>query len=97
MACGFKTGGRDFVRGYDPRRQLNRGPANDTSKRRRDIINYYVREMPDELLDVLEARGLIPQLVERYNTRERCNRPQGGGWPWRKSRRAADSTRAGRR
>jgi hypothetical protein len=56
------------------------------SKLRRDLINHYVEHCADALLDVLEARGLIPQLVERYRTRERCIRPQGGGHPWRAAR-----------
>ncbi len=73
--------------GYDPRRHVRRGPLDTWRKKlRSDIIQYYVREMPDALLDVLEARGHIPALVERYNTRERCIRPQGGGWPWRAAR-----------
>jgi hypothetical protein len=86
MAWGFKTGERDFVQGYDPRRQLRRGPSKDNSKLRRDLINHYVEHCIDALLDELEARGHISALVERYKTRERCNRPQGGGWPWRKAR-----------
>jgi 5-methyltetrahydropteroyltriglutamate--homocysteine methyltransferase len=39
----------------------------------------------DALLDVLEARGYIPQLVERYKTRERRD-PRLGGPRWRRAR-----------
>jgi len=106
MAWGFKSGGRDFAVGYDPRRKTDHGVTQSRSKTRRDLINYYVAHCADALLDVLEMRGLIPQLVERYNTRERCIRPQGGGSRWRaarpRNRRATHderdaTTRTGRR
>jgi hypothetical protein len=41
--------------------------------------------MPDALLDVLEARGKIPALVERYKTRVRRD-PRLGGPRWRRAR-----------
>jgi len=85
MAVGKKFGGRDFVKGYDPRRKPFRGPTRSAWKARRDIINYYVEHCADALLDVLERRGLIPQLIARYNTRV----PQGGRWPWKPRRRSS--------
>ncbi len=79
--------------------RVRRGPLDTWRKKQRgELINRYVEHCADALLDVLEARGLIRQLVERYRTRERCIRPQGGGYPWLKARRAmvADSARAPR-
>lgn len=84
MAIGRFTGGRPFSVGFDERRQLHRGPSKETLKLRRDLINDAVRRMPDVLLDVLEARGLIAQLVERYNTRVERDRSHGGP-RWRRA------------
>jgi hypothetical protein len=85
LASGFKSGGRDFKVGYDPRRQYHRGPSKDMTKLRRDLFNYYVAHMPDEVLDLLEARGLIGALVQRYETRTRRD-PQLGGPKWARGR-----------
>ncbi len=50
-----------------------------------DLLNYYADRLPDALLDVLELRGLVPGLVERYNTRVRRD-PRLGGPRWRRAR-----------
>jgi hypothetical protein len=84
MAWGRKTGGRDFACGYGPRRQLHRGASKEVHKLRRDLINYYADHCADALLDVLERRGLIPELVERYSTRERRD-PRLGGPRWKRA------------
>jgi hypothetical protein len=81
MTWGYKTGGRDFVKGFDPRRQYHRGPTSDRTKLRSELINHYALNLPDALLDVLESRGLIPGLVERYRTRKRRD-PSLGGPRW---------------
>jgi hypothetical protein len=84
MALGKKTGGKNLVMGFDPRRHVRCGPVDFRQRKlRRDLFEHYVHYMPDELLDVLEARGHIPALIERYFTRVLCLRPQGGGRRWR--------------
>jgi hypothetical protein len=45
---------------------------------RRERINYYCTFMPDELLDVIEARGFIPQLVVTRRANDATRVSAGG-------------------
>ena len=65
VAWGFKSGGKDFVLGFDPRRHMD-GPRNQDSRRRRtDLFNHLVRTSPAVVLDVLVRRGLAEELLIR--------------------------------
>ena len=71
MTWGYKTGGKDFVRGFGPRRQLHRGPAKETHKTRRDLLNYYADHLPDRYSTCSKRAARSPRWSSATNTRVR--------------------------